>query len=78
MPTFTVHQAKAQLSKLLARVREGEEVVIARGKEAVARIVPFEPHKSRRPGALKGRVALTPAFFEPLPADEITPCGEDP
>ena len=77
MPVFTVHQAKTQLSKLLAQVREGEEVVISKRKQPVARIVQFEPTKRRRPGALKGKIALTPAFFEPLHADETAAWGED-
>ncbi len=63
MPVFTVHQAKTQLSKLLAQVGKGEAVVIARGSEPVARIVPFEGAKLRRPGTLKGKIALTPAFL---------------
>ncbi|MGI3900320.1 MAG: type II toxin-antitoxin system Phd/YefM family antitoxin [Janthinobacterium lividum] len=78
MPVFTVHGAQTQLSKLLAQVQDGEEVVIARGKEPVARLVPFQSAKPRRPGALNGRIALTPAFFEPLSADEIAARGEDP
>ena len=78
MPVFTVHQAKTQLSKLLAQVQDGEEVVIARGKEPVARLGPFESAQPRRPGALKGQIALTPAFFEPLPANEIAAWGDDP
>ena len=77
MTVFTVHQAKSQLSRLLAQVGNGEEVVIARGTEPVARLVPLESAKPRRPGALKGKIALTPAFFEPLPPDEIAAWGED-
>ena len=77
MTIFTVHQAKSQLSRLLAQVEQGEEVVIARGNEPVARIVPFENAKPRRPGALKGKIALTSAFFEPLPLDEIAAWGEE-
>ena len=77
MTVFTVHQAKSQLSRLLALVGKGEEVVIARGNEPVARIVPFESAKPRRPGALKGKIALTPAFFEPLPSDDIAAWGEE-
>ena len=49
MTLVTVHQAKAQLSKLLMQVQEGEEVVIAKGKEPVARLVPFESPRPRAP-----------------------------
>ena len=77
MTVVTVHQAKAQLSRLLVQVQEGEEVVIAKGKEPVARLIPFEDPRPRRPGRLKGRIGLTPAFFEPLPEDEATAWGID-
>lgn len=69
----TVHQAKTQLSKLIAAVEAGEEVVIARGDKPVARIVPIAALDSpkRVAGRLKGKIALTDAFFEPLPEDEL-------
>jgi len=35
-----VHEAKSSLSRLLARVEAGEEVVIARAGRPVARLVP--------------------------------------
>jgi prevent-host-death family protein len=76
MPDFTVHQAKARLSELLAQARDGEDVVIAVDEEPVARIVPVARGASRRPGVLKRKVALTPAFFEPLPAQEAAAWGE--
>ena len=75
MATFTVHQAKSQLSKLLAEVESGEEVVIARGSKPVARLVPFEPEKKPRAkaGVWKDRpgFAFSESFFDPLPDDEL-------
>jgi prevent-host-death family protein len=41
--TFTIHAAKTHLSKLVARAEAGEEIVLARGKEPVAKIVPLKP-----------------------------------
>jgi len=32
MPTVTIHQAKTNLSRLIERASEGEEIIIARGK----------------------------------------------
>ena len=34
MPTYTIHAAKTNLSKLVARAEAGEEIVLARGKNA--------------------------------------------
>lgn len=72
MTTVTIHAAKTTLSQLLARVEAGEEIILARGKEPVAKLVPFQPPASkRRFGALKGSVSVGPEFFEPLPAPEL-------
>ena len=69
MVIVNVHQAKTHLSRLLERVAAGEEVVIARAGNPVARLVPLQREEPRNPGLVKGRV--TDAFFEPLPADEL-------
>ena len=45
MATFTIHQAKSNLSQLIARAKRGEEVVIARGNQPVARLVALAPVK---------------------------------
>ncbi|MGH6885815.1 MAG: type II toxin-antitoxin system Phd/YefM family antitoxin, partial [Geminicoccales bacterium] len=72
MDTVTVHVAKTQLSKLLERVEAGEEIVIARGKKPVARLVPVsEPKPKRQFGSMRGKVWVGPEFFEPLPDEEL-------
>lgn len=72
MKTVNIHEAKTQLSKLVADVEAGNEVVLARAGKPVARIVRFGgiPLK-RRFGAMQGRAATTDAFFEPMPDDEL-------
>lgn len=72
MPTYTVHKAKTQLSKLIAEAEAGEHVVITRGDKAAVRLVPVgEPAPKRVFGALAGKVKVGPEFFEPLPAEEL-------
>jgi prevent-host-death family protein len=71
METVTIHTAKTTLSQLLARVETGEEIILARGKVPIAKIVPYHPVAPKRQfGALRGVVSVGPAFFEPLPDDE--------
>ena len=67
-----VHEAKTQLSRLLARVEAGEEVVIARRGEPVARLVGCKPRSRRQPDVLKGKVVIPESFFDPLPEDELS------
>ncbi len=72
MTTVTIHQAKTQLSRLIAAVEAGEEVVIARGKVPAAKLVPFAPLPKRMPGLWKGKIDIGPEFFEPLSEEELT------
>ena len=71
MPVVNVHEAKTQLSRLLAHVEAGEEVVIARRGQPVARLVRCRPDAKRQFGAMKGKIKITDAFFEPLPDEEL-------
>ena len=71
MIVVNVSQAKAQLSRLLARVEAGEEVVIARRGKPVARLVACKPRKKRRPGRLKGKIVIPDDFMDPLPEEEL-------
>ncbi len=72
MTRVTIHDAKTQLSKLILRAQAGEEIVIARGSEPVARLVPVAGTGRRRVfGAMRGRARVGDAFFEPLPPDEL-------
>jgi prevent-host-death family protein len=72
MPTVTIHQAKTNLSKLIERASQGEEIIIARGSNPVAKLVPVGAVKGKRqPGSMKGKLEIGPEFFEPLPEDEL-------
>ena len=72
METATIHVAKTTLLQLDARVEAGEEIVLARGKHPIAKIVTYHPVGSKRQfGALRGIVSVGPRFFAPLPAEEL-------
>ena len=67
-----IHAAKTTLSRLIERAHAGDDIVIARGKIPVARLIPVtDDAPERRPGTLKGLVSMTAAFFEPLPDEEL-------
>ena len=71
MATVTVHAAKTQLSKLIARALDGEEVVIARGSVPVVKLVPVTPKPRRQSGVLKGKLHVPDSFFEPMSEEEL-------
>jgi len=66
-----VHQAKTHLSQLLARVEAGEEIVITRGKEPVARLIPANASPRRELGIDRGKFEVPDDFDRPLPEDVI-------
>ncbi len=69
---FNVHEAKTQLSRLIAMAEAGDEIVIARDGKPVARLVPLRNRQpQRRFGALAGVITLDDSFFDPLPEDEL-------
>ena len=50
--TVNVHEAKTQLSKLVARAEKGERITIARAGKAVAQLGPMARARSRRNAAI--------------------------
>jgi prevent-host-death family protein len=72
METITIHKAKTELSRLIEKACRGEEIVIARGKTPVVRLVPIGGNiGQRQPGALRGKLEVGPEFFLPLPEEEL-------
>jgi prevent-host-death family protein len=76
MTVVKIHEAKTNLSSLIARVEAGEEIVIARGDKPVVKVVPLASaaKEKRVPGAMKGIWPDVPDafFFDPLPEEELT------
>lgn len=64
-----VHEAKTHLSRLLAQVEAGQEVVIARGGRPVARLSPMVPSTVRELGFVA--YDLPDSFSDPLPDHEL-------
>jgi prevent-host-death family protein len=73
---YTMHKAKTHLSKLVRDALRGVEVIIARGKEPVVKLVPVRPRaKKRVPGRLKGKIRILPGFFDPMTKEELAEWG---
>ncbi|HEV8676775.1 MAG TPA: type II toxin-antitoxin system Phd/YefM family antitoxin [Methylomirabilota bacterium] len=73
MKTVNVHEAKTHLSRLLALVARGEEILIAKAGKPVARLVPVQPMVGQRAlGMDRGRATIAEDFDAPLPEDILT------
>ena len=76
--TYTVHEAKTNLSRLIEEACSGKEVIIARGrdKKPVAKIVSLgAAQKQRRPGTFEGKISAEPDAFRPMTAEEAKHWG---
>ena len=75
--TVNIFEAKTQLSKLIEKVEQGEDVVIARAGKPVVRLTQLVSEK--KPivfGLMKGEIWVADDFDDPLP-DEIIAEFED-
>jgi len=72
MTQVNVHEAKTHLSRLLARVSAGEEIIISKSGKPVARLIPWDQKKKKRkPGLDKGLFRIPDDFDGPLPPEVL-------
>jgi prevent-host-death family protein len=68
MRVVTIHQAKTNLSRLIQAAVAGEEIVIARRKTPLVRLVQVKAARPKREfGFAKGKVRMASDFDAPLP-----------
>jgi prevent-host-death family protein len=80
MRVITIREAKSNLSKLVELAAAGEEILVVKAGEPVARLIAYEnaPAPKRKPGAWKGKVWIGPDF-DTLPPDlHVAFNGETP
>mgnify|MGYP002632612420 CR=1 FL=1 len=71
MSIHNIHAAKTQLSKLLQRALDGEEIIIAKAGKPLVRLTPVETAPKRRePGLWAGQFTIPDDFNDPLPEFE--------
>jgi prevent-host-death family protein len=68
--TVTIEEAQGHLDELIEKAHAGDEVILAKGGEPVAKLVPLAKRKSRRVfGQCKGEIWTSDDFDDPLPDD---------
>jgi prevent-host-death family protein len=77
--TVSTHEAKTNLSKLVARAEAGEEIVICRRGVPAARLVPLKKSRARRRPKVgtitSGPIEVSPGALAPLSDDELAEWG---
>lgn len=72
MTMVNIHDAKTNFSKLLQRVMNGEEIIIARAGEPVALLTAIKKSAMDRiPGGDAGLVVIGEDFDDPLPEFDV-------
>ena len=77
MPTtVNLPEAKTHFSKLIERVRRGEEIIVAKAGKPVAKLLPIaQGAQVRAPGSARGRITLSDDFDAALPSDLLDSVG---
>jgi prevent-host-death family protein len=78
MKYVNTHEAKSQLSKLIAAAQKGEEVVICQAGKPVARLTAFEgERKVPQLGIWKDKIKFEPGWDSPETDAEIAAMFEE-
>ena len=73
---YNLHEAKTQLSKLVDRFAEGEEIAIAKHGRPMARMLPVNTVTlPRKPGGWEESLIVQPDFDDPLPPELMRALG---
>lgn len=74
--SYTVHQAKTNLSRLIKEAEEGKEVIITRGRTPVAKLIPIAPEAEvATPQGAPKEASSKPKVFDPMTDEELAELG---
>jgi prevent-host-death family protein len=66
----SIHEAKAQLSRLIERAQQGEEIIIAKAGHPVVRLTPIRSDKPVL-GSARGTITMQPGWDDPMTPEEV-------
>jgi prevent-host-death family protein len=69
--TLNLYEAKTQLSSLVEKAAEGEEIIIAKNGQPMAKLVAYRGKAKRKPGRLKGKIWIADDFDAPMTEEEL-------
>ena len=69
MQIMNIHQAKTNLSQLIEKTLQGEDIIIAKAGKPVVKLVVYKKKlQLRKPGILKGKIFVLDDFDDEDPA----------
>lgn len=71
MIKLSIEEAATRLSSYLDQVEAGETLIICREEKPIAKVRPIKRRPKKRVFGLNDGFGVSPAFFEPLPEDEL-------
>lgn len=68
METIDINQALTEISKLIEKAVDGEEIIITKNNQPIVKLVSLQPPPTRAPlfGSDRGLISITDDFDEPL------------
>ena len=69
--TLNLYEAKTQLSALVDAAAAGDEIIIAKNGQPMAKLVAFRGKAKRKPGRLKGKIWIADDFDAPMTDQEL-------
>jgi prevent-host-death family protein len=75
--SYTVHQAKTNLSRLIKEAEDGKEVIITRGKTPVAKLIPIAAtsETTAAPQSMPAKASSKHEPFDPITDEELAELG---
>jgi prevent-host-death family protein len=67
-----IHEAKTHLSRLLEKVQQGDEVIIAKAGTPIAKLVKIDKPSPRKFGTAKGMVKFHPGWNDPMTEEDLS------
>jgi prevent-host-death family protein len=73
MIRLNIHEAKAHLSEYLARLKEGDTIILCKRNVPIAEIrsIKKAAKGKRAIGLFKGQIRIPKSFFDPLPRNVL-------
>jgi prevent-host-death family protein len=72
MTSVSIEKVQEQFPAFLSKVEAGEEIILEKAGEPIARVVPIKKREKRILGKERGKIWMSDDFDEPLPGEILS------